>query len=133
MRRAFLCGYDEYTGENFEHRRQWFVDRMQVLNGAFEVDFLAYAIMSNHWHAVIRTRPDLVEALSDEDVVKRWMRVFPKRREGTPEQIKRSMANEVRQVLKSKVRVDELRSRLSSVSWFPRFAGPPDECCLMAA
>ena len=88
--------------------------------------------VSNHWHAVIRTRPDLVEKLSDDEVVKRWMRVFPKRREGTPEQIKKSMENEVRQVLKSKQRVDELRSRLSSVSWFPRSAGPPDVYCLMA-
>jgi hypothetical protein len=60
------------------------------------------------------------------------MRVFPKRREGTPEQITKSMEKEVRQVLKSKVRVDELRSRLSSVSWFPRSAGPPGLSLLMA-
>jgi len=118
VRRAFLCGVDDYTGENFEHRREWFQSRMKELNGAFHVEFLAYAIMSNHWHAVIRTRPDLADALSAEDVVRRWLRVFPKRREGTPEQIKKSIELEVKQTAKNGERVEELRSRLSSVSWF---------------
>ena len=28
VRRAFLCGKDLYSGKNYEHRRQWVVDRM---------------------------------------------------------------------------------------------------------
>jgi hypothetical protein len=44
VRRAFLCGRDTHTGFNFEHRRQWIVDRTKLLCGVFSVDLCAYAI-----------------------------------------------------------------------------------------
>ena len=31
VRRAFLCGRDHYSGQDYEHRRQWVVDRLAVL------------------------------------------------------------------------------------------------------
>ncbi len=35
VRRAFLCGEDRYTGQSFEHRRQWVKDRVDELAEIF--------------------------------------------------------------------------------------------------
>ena len=76
VRRAFLCGSDSVTGFDFEHRRQWIVDRIRFLCSVFAVDLCAYAIMSNHYHIVIRINADEVKQWSDEEVAKRWMQIF---------------------------------------------------------
>ena len=76
VRRAFLCGSDPVTGFNFEHRRQWIVDRIRLLCSVFAVDLCAYAIMSNHYHIVIRINADEVGQWTDEEVARRWMQIF---------------------------------------------------------
>ena len=40
----------------------------------------------NHLHVVLRSRPDVVKKWSDEEVARRWLRLFPKRRgkDGAP-------------------------------------------------
>jgi hypothetical protein len=81
VRRAFLCGADPLTGKSFEHRRQWIRGRLEFLASVSGMDCLTYAVMSNHIHAVLRSRPDVVRTWSDEDVARRWLRLFPRRRE----------------------------------------------------
>ena len=76
VRRAFLCGSDPLTGFNFEHRRQWIIDRIKLLCSVFAVDLCAYAIMSNHYHIVVRINSDEIKQWSDEEVASRWMQIF---------------------------------------------------------
>ena len=47
VRRAFLCGEDQYSGKSFAHRRQWMVDRIRQLRDIFAINVCAYSIMSN--------------------------------------------------------------------------------------
>jgi hypothetical protein len=37
VRRAYLCGEDQYTKQSFEHRRQWMVDRIRFLTSVFSL------------------------------------------------------------------------------------------------
>ena len=76
MRRAFLCGEDLATGRNFEHRRGWIVARMEQLAGVFAVDVAAYAVMSNHFHQVVRVDAERALEWSQKEVLRRWTKLY---------------------------------------------------------
>jgi len=39
---AFLCGVDDYTGINYEHRRAWIADRLKTRSSIFGMEVFAY-------------------------------------------------------------------------------------------
>jgi putative transposase len=45
VRRAFLCGFDEATGQNFDHRKTWLEKRIFELSNIFSLDIYAYAVI----------------------------------------------------------------------------------------
>jgi REP element-mobilizing transposase RayT len=123
VRRAFLCGKDSHTGFDFEHRRQWIVDRIKLLCSVFAVDLCAYAIMSNHYHIVIRIDVARVKQWSDEEVARRWMQVFT-----GPALMHQYLGNADLTHAELK-RIAELfaiwRERLCDLSWFMRCINEP--------
>jgi REP element-mobilizing transposase RayT len=116
VRRAYLAGADAVTGKNYEHRREWIRCRMERLASVFGIDVLTYAILSNHLHIVIRTRPDIVADWSDAEVALRWLRVFPGRR--IDEQLADPTTNDVETLAHNSQRIQEIRTRLTNPSWF---------------
>ena len=80
--------------------------------------------MSNHLHVVARTRPDLVKAWSDEEVVLRWWNLFPQRRrkDRSPEEPTEFELNQIRNDASG---LKEKRKRLSNVSWFMKCLAEP--------
>ena len=76
VRRAFLCGQDNATGVNYEHRRQWVEDRLLLLAEVFAIDICAYAVMSNHVHTVLYINAAKVYSLTDFEVCERWHRLY---------------------------------------------------------
>jgi len=119
VRRAFLCGQDPLTGNNFDHRKDWFRNRLEFLAGQFALEVAGYSVMSNHIHVVVRNRPDVGAEWTDEDVARRWWNVFPARKDelGQPAQPQR---HELDMLMADRHRMAELRRRLADVSWFMR-------------
>ena len=76
VRRAFLCGYDNQSGHDYEHRRGWIEERIRILSSIFAIDICTYAIMSNHYHIVLKLCPTQVEEWSDKAVCERWLQLF---------------------------------------------------------
>jgi hypothetical protein len=64
------------TGASFEHRRAWVETRIRELASVFTIDVAAYAVMSNHYHVVLRVDAARAAALSDEEVLRRWALLF---------------------------------------------------------
>jgi len=117
VRRAFLCGIDPVTQRDYSHRKSWLVDRLRQLAAIFAIDVCAYAVMDNHYHTVLRTRPDLVALWSDREVATRWLTLFP------PHRRKKDKANpptdkQISALAHNRKRIARLRKRLSSLSWF---------------
>ncbi|MGP5155563.1 transposase [Pseudoalteromonas prydzensis] len=76
VRRAFLCGDDKYTGKNFDHRREWLVERIKFLSSVFAIEIAAYAIMSNHYHLVVNVNRRQALDWSDDEVINRWYQLY---------------------------------------------------------
>lgn len=117
VRRAFLCGRDLVTQRDFSHRKVLIVERLRELAAIFAIEVCAYAIMENHYHVILRIRPDIVAAWSDLEVAARWLKLFPRHSglsgiEGLPNERQISALAECTE------RIAELRKRLSSLSWF---------------
>ena len=134
VRRAFLAGVDDKTGKDFSFRREWIRRRMEALASVFGIDVLTYAVMSNHLHLILRNRPDVVAAWSDQEVAIRWLRVFPGRR--LEEHLAEPTENDVQMLVNQPERLALVRQRLSDISWFMRALSEPiarmanrqDEC-----
>ena len=122
VRRAFLAGNDPYSGQSFEHRRQWIVDRLRELSSVFCIDVAAYAVMSNHYHVVLHVDEGEEKSLSDQQVVERWTQLFHSNM-----LVERYLAGVADDAQSEKARecINEWRSRLRDISWFMRCLNEP--------
>lgn len=123
VRRAFLCGVDHYSGKSYEHRRQWVVDRIRLLSSLFAIDLCSYAVMSNHYHLVLKICPEQLEGLSDDDIMDRWFALFK-----GPLLVQRYRDGEELEPLERTTVLDIInvwRTKLASISWFMRCLNQP--------
>ncbi len=123
VRRAFLCGQDRFSGRSFEHRRGWIEQRLALLASVFAIDLCAYAVMSNHYHVVVRIDEARARAWSERAVIDRWLKLYT-----GPVLIHRYLAGETRTQAEQSA-VSELvgvwRARLMDLGWFMRNINEP--------
>lgn len=132
VRRAFLCGFDKLTEKSFEHRRKWLVDRIKEVTSVFDIDVCSYAIMSNHFHIVLRVG-DTSEWPANR-VLMAWQSLY-----SLPVLCDRYLKGEIEteaELRRVKEYVTEYQARLMSISWYmkavneyiARMANEEDNC-----
>ena len=117
VRRAFLLG------EGAIDRKVWIESRLRELAEIFAVAVGGFSVLDNHLHVLVRLDPALAQGWSDEDVVRRWGRLFPPR-----DKSRRAVAvsdDWVQWRLKDARWVAQARQRLQSLSWFMKCLKEP--------
>lgn len=119
VRRCYLFGDDPLTGKNFDHRKQWIEERLEHFAAHFGIDLLTFAVMSNHFHLILRNRPDVVAQWDDTEVARRWLMICPHRKnpDGRPLRPNEAELNTIRHC---PVKLKQIRERLADISWWMR-------------
>ena len=118
VRRAFLCGEDALTGQSYEHRREWIVEKLKQLDWVFSISICAYAVMHNHTHTVVKVDRETALNWQDDEVISRWTKLYK------PSPIVDRYLNGIK-LTKAELDmvaedIEKWRHRLYDISWFMR-------------
>jgi hypothetical protein len=117
VRRAFLLG------EGSDDRKGWVEKRLEELAEIFAIAVGGFSVMDNHLHVLVRLDQDIARSWSDEEVVRRWGRLFPPRdRSGAALPVPEAW---VQWRLENAHWVATIRGRLQSISWFMKCLKEP--------
>ena len=119
VRRCFLLGADPVTNINYDHRKVWVEELLERFAAFFGIDLISYSVLSNHFHLILRNRPDVVASWDDTEVARRWMMICPLRKQADG-QAKEPNEAELNSIRNDPERLEEIRSRLSDISWWMR-------------
>ncbi|MFT7219200.1 MAG: REP element-mobilizing transposase RayT [Candidatus Azotimanducaceae bacterium] len=126
VRSSWLCGFDQHSRRDYEHRKTWIQERLFRLARYFAVAIDAYAIMSNHFHLVVYFDPQESYRWSDAEVVERWLAAFPPRVSVLPESEQTLILNTHREILlQTPAKLQHARETLGSVSMFMKYLKQP--------
>ncbi len=98
------------------YRRQWIEERIRLLSSLFAIDLCAYAVMSNHYHLVVKLCPEQTDQWNNDEVLDRWTSLFK-----GPPIVQRFVAGATLHEAEHRfVRrmADVYRQRLTDLSWF---------------
>ena len=116
VRRAKLLG----EGQD---RKEWIENRLKELAEIFGVSVAGFAVLDNHLHLLVRLDPETVKNWSDEEVIRRWARLFPPR-DGMRRPLEAS-DDWVKGHLLNAAWIKRARERLGSLSWFMKCLKEP--------
>ena len=116
VRRTFLCGFDEFTNKDYSHRKDWLEKRMIELCDIFAVELFAFAVMDNHYHAVLYLDPQAPQYWSKEEVAEKWLKSYAGHLDDPKFAKQRELKKQA--IMADKDKLEIYRQRLGSLSWF---------------
>lgn len=118
VRQAFLWGEDSLTGKNYKHRKEWVISRLRELVEIFAIDICAYAVMSNHYHLVLRVDRQKAGEWDHRQVAEQWEKLY--KLPLLVDRYLRKNAATRAEITRAEQIIETWRERLSDISWFMR-------------
>ncbi len=117
VRGAYLSAPDANPTILFDRRKRWIQARIGYLCQALAVEVCDFSLMDNHFHLILRNRPDLVPCYSDEEVALRWWHLHPMQKDskGRPAEPRDF---QLRIWTDDTVKMTLIRQQLSNISYF---------------
>jgi hypothetical protein len=120
VRRASLLGEHIPNGIN---RKVWIENRLRELADLFAIAVGGFAVLDNHLHLLLRIDDQVALAWSDEEVVRRWLKLYPPR--GSNRKPLAVTDEMVQAMLADSPWVCMIRQRLGSLGWFMKCLKEP--------
>ena len=118
VRRCFLMGDDPISGKNFDHRKRRIEQYLQQFAAYFGIDLLCFSLLSNHFHLILRSRPDVVATWDDKEVARRWLMLCSNRRKPDGTAMEPTQP-EINSIAGCPIKREEIRSRLRAITLVP--------------
>ncbi|MGD9591253.1 MAG: transposase [Candidatus Berkiella sp.] len=126
VRRTYLCGVDQQTGQDFSHRKAWLQERILYLSTIFAIKICAFAIMSNHYHIVLYVNESQANAWSQDEIYSRWKALFPKNAQMHKELPESRFLEKIAQWRENLMSISKFMSCLNEP--IARYANAEDNC-----
>ena len=117
VRSAFLMAEGEFD------RKQWIENRLKYLTHSFAVSIGGFAILDNHLHLVVRLDSKDAKYWSAEEVLRRWIAVYPPATLAVDDEA--VLQKWLEHQAKDERRIQELRERLGNLGWFMKALKEP--------
>ncbi|MGV2337875.1 MAG UNVERIFIED_CONTAM: hypothetical protein LVR18_28605 [Planctomycetaceae bacterium] len=105
---------------NAGHRRVGYIeDLIRLYARHFAISVHAHAVTHNEIRLVLQSRPELLSAVDDAQIARRWLSACPTLRRGRTLSDEPS-EKEIRALCENPSRIAQLRHQLSDISWWMR-------------
>jgi hypothetical protein len=101
------------------HRVGYIEDLFRLYARHFAISVHAHAVTHNEIRLVLQSRPELLSALDDAQIARRWLSVCATLRRGRAHSDEPS-EEEIRTLCEDSCRIAQLRHQLSDISWLMR-------------
>ncbi len=120
VRHARLLGEENNAGID---RKAWIENRLKELAEIFAISVGGFSVLDNHLHLLLRIDDRLASGWTDEEVVRRWLKLYP------PRASNRKPLPVTNEMVQAKLADAEwlavTRERLNSLSWFMKCLKEP--------
>ena len=123
VRRAWLFRQEAFGTRDLSHRAGLLETRLIELASCFSISIFSYAVMSNHYHLVVKTEPKRSLSWSAHEVAIRWLACSGSRINLMEDS--GQLSDLALKLSENEEKVEIARTRLSSLSWFIRKVNEP--------